>query len=93
MAVPGGGTQIIPEPDGGGATELTIEQDDIQVASPVDTLNFEGNGIQVTDEGSNKATMLVGNIVMHQLRTNLTTLPDGPLTVVDSNGDIVRSLV
>lgn len=91
MAVPGGGTQVIPAPDG--ATELTVEQDDVQVASPVDTLNFEGDGIRVTNEGSKKATLLLGNIVTHQLRADLTTLSDGPLGVVDNKGNVVRSFV
>lgn len=77
---------------GGGIRE--VQQDDIPVSTGLVTiLNFEGDGILVTDEGQGKVTVLFGNIITHELDQNHNPLQDGPLVVVDQNGDVVRSFV
>lgn len=39
-------------------SEIEIQQDDIEIAFPVDTINFEG-GVSVVDDGGNKVTVTV----------------------------------
>lgn len=57
----GDGTYTIDIPGGGGGgNPISVELDDSEVVSVLQTLNFEGSGVQsVVDEGSGKATVTI----------------------------------
>lgn len=61
---PGDDKVLVSDASGNGtwqdALPLDIEEDDITIASGVNTLNFEGS-VSVTDNGSNKSTVNIGS--------------------------------
>jgi hypothetical protein len=64
-------------------TQLTIQKDDADVSTPADTLNFEGAGVSVADEGGGKATVTIPDTsYTHPNHTgDVTSVGDGATTI------------
>ena len=86
------------EASGAFASSFQLQEDDVVIASGVQTINFEGN-VSLVDEGSKKVTVTVsgggisGISILEDdlpIATGVTTINfEGDVTTVDEGGDTV----